>query len=68
MRDKRFLVIIAHPRLGRLGRFEVPHWGLQVAASLVVVALLAAIGLGAGYFKKAKETERLLSQSEALRE
>ena len=68
MRDKRFLVIIAHPRLGRLGRFEVPHWGLQLAASLVAVALLAAIGLAAGYFKKAKETERLLSQSEALRE
>ena len=68
MRDKRFLVIIAHPRLGRLGRFEVSHWGLQVAASLVVVALLAAIGLAAGYFKKAKETEQLLSQSEALRE
>ena len=68
MRDKRFLVIIAHPRLGRLGRFEVSHWGLQVAASLVVVALLAAIGLAAGYFKTAKETERLLSQSEALRE
>ena len=68
MRDKRFLVIIAHPRLGRLGRFEVSHLGLQAAASLVVVALLAAIGLAAGYFKKAQEAERLLSQSEALRE
>ena len=68
MRDKRFLVIIAHPRLGRLGRFDVSHLGLQVAASLVVAALLATIGLAAGYFKKAQEAERLLSQSEALRE
>ena len=68
MRDKRFLVIIAHPRLGRLGRFEVSHLGLQVAASLVVAALLVTIGLAAGYFKKAQEAERLLSQSEALRE
>ena len=68
MRDKRFLVIIAHPRLGRLGRFEVTHVGLQLAASLLVFALLAAIGLAAGYYKEAKESERLLSQSEALRE
>lgn len=68
MRDKRFLVIIAHPRLGRLGRFEISHLRLQVAASLVVAALLATIGLAAGYFKKAQEAERLLSQSEALRE
>ena len=68
MRDNRFLVIIAHPRLGRLGRFKISHLGLQVAASLVAVALLSAIGLAAAYFKQAKETERLLSQSEALRE
>lgn len=68
MRDKRFLVIIAHPRLGRLGRFEVSHLGLQAAASFVAVALLATIGLAAGYFKKSQEAERLLSQSEALRE
>ena len=68
MRDKRFLVIIAHPRLGRLGRFEVSHLGLQLAASLLVVALLAAIGLAAVYFRQAKETERVLAQSEALRE
>lgn len=68
MRDKRFLVIIAHPRLGRLGRFEVSHLRLQAAASFVAVALLATIGLAAGYFKKSQEAERLLSQSEALRE
>lgn len=68
MRDKRFLVIIAHPRLGRLARFEVSHLGLQAAASLVVAALLATIGLAAGYFKKAQEAEQLLSQSEAMRE
>lgn len=68
MRNNRFLVIIAHPRLGRLGRFEVSNRGLQLAASVVVAALLAVIGLAAGYTKQAKETERLTAQSEALRE
>ncbi len=68
MRDNRFLVIIAHPKLGRIGRFGISHLGLQVAASFALLAVLALVGLAGGYFKHAKENDRLLSQSEALRE
>ena len=68
MRDNRFLVIIAHPKLGRIGRFGISQLVLLVGASFALLALLAAIGLAAGYFKQAQENERLEAQSEALRE
>ena len=68
MRDNRFLVIIAHPKLGRIGRFGISQLVLLVGASFALLALLAAIGLAAGYFKQAQENERLVAQSEALRE
>ena len=68
MRDNRFLVIIAHPKLGRIGRFGISSLGLQVGASFLLLALLTAVGLAGGYFREAKENERLVAQSEALRE
>ena len=67
MRDNRFLVIIAHPKLGRIGRFGISSLGLQVGASFLLLALLTTVGLAGGYFRQAKENDRLVAQSEALR-
>ena len=66
MVPNRFLVIIAHPLHGRIKRLQVPHSALYFGAGLAVLAVIVAIGLGAGYYKKAKEAGRLAAQNVAL--
>ena len=68
MTDNRFLIIIAHPKLGCINRFSISKVGLRVAAGLASLALLAVIGLAGSYFRQAKENEQLLSQNEVLHE
>ena len=66
MVPNRFLVIIAHPLHGRIKRLHVPHSALHVGAGFAVLAMIVAIGLGAGYYKQAKEAERLAAENVAL--
>ena len=66
MVPNRFLVIIAHPLHGRIKRLQVPHFALHVCAGLVVLATIVAIGLGASYYRQAKEATRLAAENVAL--
>ena len=66
MVPNRFLVIIAHPLHGRIKRLHIPHSVLHVGAGFAVLAMIVAIGLGAGYYKQAKEADRLAAQNVAL--
>ncbi len=68
MKVNRFLVIIAHPKLGRIKRLQVPHWALHFGAGLAALALVTVIGLAAGYFKHAADNQRLTANNEALRD
>lgn len=66
MRGNRFLVILAHPSYGRIKRFSVPHTALHVAFGVAVLALVAAIGLSANYFRQSSQAERLAAENELL--
>ncbi len=68
MRGNRFLVIIAHPVLGRIKRLYVPHAVLHIAAAVVVLAIVAVIGMAGDYLRQLSENERLLTENSALRE
>lgn len=66
MVPNRFLVIIAHPLHGRIKRLQVPHSALHVGVGFAVLAMIFSIGLGASYYKQAKEAERLAAENVAL--
>ncbi len=68
MGAKLFLVILAHPMHGRILRLNVSALQLQIAAALVVVAGITAVGLGRSLLGQASENERLAAENTALRE
>ena len=59
-------MIIAHPLHGRIKRLHVPHVALHVGVGLVVLAVIVAIGLGAGYHRQTTKAQRLATENAAL--
>ena len=45
---------------------HVPASALHVGVGLAALAMIVVIGLGAGYYKQAKEAERLAAENAAL--
>ncbi len=66
MVPNRFLVIIAHPLHGRIKRLHVPHVALHVGVGLAVLAVIVAIGLGAGYHRQTTKAQHLATENAAL--
>ncbi len=68
MKHRSLLVIVAHPKLGRIGRFSLSEQRLRWMC--VAVAVLAVLGLGmtAEWWKATAENARLEAENRALQE
>ena len=49
MKRNYFIVVLAHPTLGRLRRLHVPHFAIHIAVSMAVLAGIAGIGFVSSY-------------------
>ncbi len=66
MKDERFLVVVAHPRWGRILRLRVQPSLLHLVIGFAAVAMVATFGFGIDYVRAKNEAGRLLSENAVL--
>ncbi len=67
MRTDRFLFIVAHPSLGRIGRISLSNRSVHAALVAAGICLVALLGFAAELYRATTENRRLNAENDALR-